>query len=203
MVFLGDDEDVLGLEDVSGTVDAFVGGESGVVHEDVFGGDALFYGVVFHGADFIVVFAAVVAAHDELGRSMGFIEFNGSIEALSKHRCRGTVFTDSGTQDEDAVGGGCGVLFGRCGISFRGCEKLVFIQNLIFGCLLDVEINSQCGGNSSHDQAEEKPEDSFGKRFFLFFHLWTPLYFYMDCFLFFLIFSNSLFCLLTSSRKVI
>lgn len=84
-----------------------------MIHEDILRGDAFSHGLQFHGLDLVVVLLAVVAAHEQLRRCTGLVQFNASVESICKHIAGASAIMDIAAQHKDAVNiRQCGSIFG-------------------------------------------------------------------------------------------
>ena len=83
VVLLGDDDGLLDAEDMRGAPHGLVGGEAGVIEENVLGGHPPFRTITPHDRHFVVAFLPVVAAHQDLRRDAGLVELDRLIKAVT------------------------------------------------------------------------------------------------------------------------
>ena len=103
MVALRDDDDGFRAEDLPGAVDAFIGGKPGVIEKHVIRVHAAFDDIIPHGAHFVVIRAAVVAAHEQPVGDAALIQRDRIVQAVGENRARAAVAPEAGAQHEDAV----------------------------------------------------------------------------------------------------
>ena len=113
MIFLGDDDHLSGLENIPCAVKTVICGETGVIHEHIFGGNPLVKGDILHRLHFIILFSSVIAAHQKLRRGIVLVKLDSGVQTILQHRRWRAVSTDSGAKDQNTicVGNGRNILW--------------------------------------------------------------------------------------------
>ena len=142
MVFLSHDQDLIGLEDLLGPVDALIGRESGMIHKHILRRNTGINCELFHCCDLVVFLTAMVTTHKELWCSTQVVQLYAPRKTVVQHVTGPAIVLYKTAKHQDAVN----ILQFR---SFLGGD------DLITGTQFNDRIDYSEGGNTQDAQAQK------------------------------------------------